>query len=68
MFDDDDGGTYTLCPRCGKKVEPDGQGVHYAVKLKRVDTQRETVYVDDMGGFFHGGCSVPFGWRSRPKP
>ncbi len=67
-FDEDDGQPYRLCPRCGRKVDPGGVGVHYAVELKRVDTLDRTDYVEGMGGFFHEHCSVPFGWRRKPKP
>jgi hypothetical protein len=63
-----DEGTYTLCPRCARKVTPSDEGVHYAVKLERLDSFGGTEYVEGMGGFFHEDCSVPFGWRQKPKP
>jgi hypothetical protein len=65
---DDDGKTFTRCPRCGQKVDPDGEGVRYAVELKRIDTMGGTDRIEGMGGYFHAGCAVPSGWLEKPKP
>jgi hypothetical protein len=69
VFDDEgDGRPYTLCPRCGRKVDRNADGVHFAVELKRVDSFGRTEYVEGMGGFFHPTCRIPSGWRAKPKP
>ena len=44
--------TFTLCPYCGRRVEPDDPGVRYGVAQKRIDTMGGTFNVDGMGGFF----------------
>src|SRR5579864_4806315 len=47
---------YTLCPGCGKRVEPKGADVVYAVEIKRIDRMGGFDYVEGMGAFFHESC------------
>jgi hypothetical protein len=60
--------TYTLCPTCGQRVEPDEPGVHYGRELRRIDTFGGTEYLDGIGGFFHARCALPRNWRAEPIP
>jgi len=59
--------TYTVCPYCGRLVEPDDPGVRYGVAQKRIDTMGGTFSVDGMGGFFHPGCPM-VGYVGRDVP
>jgi hypothetical protein len=61
-------GTYTLCPRCRRPVEPDHPGVHYGRTMRRVDAFGPSEYVEDKAAFFHEGCTLPRGWVPRPMP
>jgi len=63
-----DDGTYALCPWCRENVVPDGEGVHFAVELQRVDSFEGTDWVEGIGGFLHPGRRVPEGWRAKPMP
>jgi hypothetical protein len=64
--------TFTVCPRCGGRVEPADPGVVYAVEQREILTMgptRETV--DGMGGFFHPVCppeGIDWVRRERPAP
>ena len=66
MSDDE---TFTICPGCGKRIEPPEAQI-YAVELKRLDAFTSTEYVEGMGGFFHD--EFCFGrtsrWRQKPMP
>ena len=46
-----EGKTYTICPSCGQRVEPEQEGVVYAVELERVDTFGATDYIEGVGAF-----------------
>jgi hypothetical protein len=68
-------GTFTLCPYCQQRVEPEADGVVYA--RERVDIgggfgQTPThEIVEGKGGFFHPDCPPELiGWvrRSLPEP
>lgn len=60
--------TYTLCPRCQRKVVPEDYAVHFAVELQRVDSFGGSDWVEGVGGFFHPACAVLPGWRPKPYP
>jgi hypothetical protein len=62
--------TYTVCPYCGRRVEPDARDVIYA--RKQVDlpgSGQQHDVVDGEGGFFHPECSPEDdGYARRPRP
>jgi hypothetical protein len=62
--------TYTLCPYCRERVDPDESGVVYACEIRDVPGFGEGHhYVDGLGGFFHPGCSPErVGYVRRPDP
>jgi hypothetical protein len=59
--------TYTVCPGCNVRIEPDAPGNIYAQKMERIDDFGGSEYVEGMGGFFHAPCFPPrFGhWRQK---
>lgn len=65
-----EGGTFTLCPYCGKIVDPSDPDATYGVEQLRSVTMGPTVtYTDGMGGWFHPGCPMaPVGFVERPRP
>jgi hypothetical protein len=67
-----DGGTFTVCPYCGQRVEPDEEGVVYAREQKDMPGFGQAHdFVDGAGGFFHPGCAperVGYARRPRPEP
>ena len=62
--------TYTVCPYCDRRVDPDAEGVVYAVEQREVTTMGPTrTIIDGMGGWFHPECSpeaVAYARRQRP--
>jgi hypothetical protein len=63
---DVEGAANTRCPWCGKSVDPNAGGVHYAVQMMRVDTMGPTTeYLEGMGGFFHPHCELPWDGERR---
>jgi len=60
----------TICPYCGRRVEPDGRDVIYA--RKQVDgpaSGQPHDLVDGEEGFFHAGCPPEdVGYAQRPRP
>jgi hypothetical protein len=67
MDDSDDNKPFTLCPGCGKKVEPANPGTVYGVQLVRVETFGGTDWIDGMGAFFHDEAHrARSGYQPRP--
>lgn len=64
------GMTFTICPYCRRKIDPDEEGVVYAVE--QVDTPgfgQAHDWHDGAGGFFHEACSPEaVGYARRPDP
>jgi hypothetical protein len=62
--------TYTLCPYCGERVEPDEPGVVYAAEQRELTAMGPTrQIVDGMGGYFHASCPPEaVGYARRPRP
>jgi len=62
--------TYTLCPYCRERVEPDEPGVVHAVEILDAPGMGQAYdYIDGMGGFFHTGCPPEaVGYARRPRP
>jgi hypothetical protein len=62
--------TYTVCPYCGRLVEPDARDVNYARKQVNLPGfGKPDDYVDGEGGFFHPECSPEdVGFARRPRP
>lgn len=69
MGDSDYTYTYTVCPHCGRRVEPDAPDVIYARKQVDVPGGQQHDVVDGEGGFFHFGCEPgDVGYARRPPP
>ena len=61
--------TYTLCPYCQEKVDPQDSGVRYGVEQVRIDRMGGFDLIDGMGGFFHPGCPMgAVGYVEREVP
>ena len=62
--------TFTICPYCEQRVEPDDPGVVYAREQRVIETFGPTrEVVDATGGFFHAGCPPEaIGWVRRERP
>jgi hypothetical protein len=64
-----DNESFTVCPYCDERVDPNESGVTYAVEVRRIDTMGSTQYVDGMGAFFHPGCPPSaVGYSPRQMP
>jgi AcrR family transcriptional regulator len=59
---------HSVCPRCNRKIDPAGEGVHYAVELRLIEGFGASDWVEGTGGFFHAECSVLRGWQPKPMP
>ena len=57
-----------FCPSCGREVDPEGEGVRYAVKVMRFEMAGGPRFREGLGDYFHAGCSVPSGSRQKAKP
>jgi hypothetical protein len=68
---DDEQETFTVCPYCRERVEPDDPRAIYAVEQVTLTAMGPTrSLVDGMGGYFHDGCSpeaVGYVRRERPR-
>lgn len=62
-------GTFTTCPLCGQRVEPNADGVVYAVEQVDVPGFGQAHdFVDGRGGFFHPGCPPErIDWQRRQR-
>jgi hypothetical protein len=59
--------TYTLCPSCGRKVDPNEPEVKYAVEMRRLAVMGGGYeYIDGMGAYIHEHCAIPSGYRPKP--
>jgi hypothetical protein len=52
-----EGGTFTVCPSCGRRVDPDADDVVYAVEqMDAPGFGQVHDFIDGRGGFLHPGC------------
>ncbi len=63
---------YTVCPACGKRVEPDDPDVIHAVEVVAMPSfgKKERQHLEEgRSGLFCTGCSPEaVGYSRRPRP
>ena len=61
---------YTVCPACGKRVEPDDPGVIHAVEVVVMPGKQQEQELDEgRSGLFCTGCSPEaVGYARGPRP
>lgn len=69
MPGEDEGQTHSICPCCGKPVDPDAPGVIFARERLDVPSVRDLPdKIEGRGAFFHASCPPELiGWVRRAK-
>ena len=63
--------THAVCAYCGRRVDPNGAGVTYAIQRAQTPTLvGDAPSIEDgLGSYFHAGCSMAAaGYAERAKP
>lgn len=67
-----DGGTFTNCPMCGQRIDPQDPTAIYAVELREPGPTfgGPSEVVEGLGAFFHPNCFNPSSphWRVTDRP